>query len=115
MSNSIPSRSSPVDLQTLLIAFDASGQSAAAFARSNGLPPWKMYGALQRRSGKVRTRRNAARAGQPALLPVRVVETTPTNQLAAIELVLTGGHRVLLRPDFDALTLRRLLEALPPC
>lgn len=115
MSNSISSTPSPIDLQAVLSEFDASGQSAAAFARSKGLPAWKIYGALQRRSGKVRSRRSAARGGRSVLLPVHVVDAQPAKRSAALELVLSGGHRLLIGADFDALTLRRLIEALSPC
>ena len=102
-------------MNPLLVEFDSSGLSASAFARSKGMPAWKMYGALQRRSGKVRGRRNAARAQSNALLPVRVVDAKPTAQPAALELMIAGGHRVLIGADFDAQTLRRLVEALSPC
>jgi hypothetical protein len=115
MSNSISSGPPPIDIPTLLSAFDASGQSAAAFARSRGVPAWKIYWALQRRSGKVRARRPIARAQSSALLPVRVVLDKPEAPSAQLELLLAGGHRVLLKPDFDPLILRRLLEALAPC
>lgn len=115
MSNSTPSSPSAIDIKALLFEFDSSGQSAAAFARSKGLPPWKLYNALRRRSGKVRSLRCAARAERNALLPVHVVDAQPTKQPAAMELVLVGGHRLLIGADFDAMTLRRLVGALAPC
>ena len=114
MSNSFSPSLSPTDVQSLLAEFDTSGLRPAAFARSKGLPPWKIYGALQRRSGKRRVRR--AREQSNALLPVHVVGDQPGTSGVSLELVLAGGHRVLLRPDFDASTLRRLLESLAaPC
>jgi hypothetical protein len=115
MSDSIPSSPSPIDIQALLVEFDCSGRSAAAFARSKGLPPWKLYNALRRRSGKLRSRRAVARAERSALLPVHVVDAPPAQQPTAMELVLAGGHRLLIRSDFDALALRRLVEALAQC
>ncbi|HKX45878.1 MAG TPA: transposase [Planctomycetota bacterium] len=36
----------------LLAEFDASGLTAAAFARERGVPPWKIYHALNGRRGK---------------------------------------------------------------
>ena len=110
MSNSTSPSLSPIDVQSLLAEFDRSGQRPAAFARSKGLPPWKIYGALQRRSGKRRVR--GAREQSNALLPVHVVSDQPGRSGAPLELVLAGGHRVLLGPDFDAPTLQRLLAAL---
>jgi hypothetical protein len=115
MSNSPSSSSSPIDVQALLAEFDRSGLRPAAFARSKGLPPWKIYGALQRRSGKRRSRRAVAGVQKNALLPVRVVVDHAGKPAVPLELLLAGGHRVLLGPDFDVATLRRLLQALAPC
>ena len=105
---------SPIDIQSLLAEFDSSGQSAGAFARSRGIAPWRIYNALQRRSGKLRARRRRA-AEDRVLLPVRVVDAKPASGTVGLELVLAGGHRVALRPDFDVATLRRLLGALASC
>jgi hypothetical protein len=115
MSSSISPRPSPIDFNALLVEFDTSGQSAAAFARSKGLPSWRIYNALQKRSGKVRARRRAARAQSNALLPVHIVDAKPATQPAAMELLLAGGHRLLIGSDFDVPTLRRLLGALAQC
>jgi hypothetical protein len=101
-------------MQALLSEFDASGQSAGAFARSRGIAPWRIYNALQRRSGKTRARRGPA-AASPGLLPVRVVEAETASQAAPLELLLSGGHRLLIRGDFDPALLRRLLGALELC
>jgi hypothetical protein len=103
-----------MDMQALLAEFDSSGQTAGAFARSRGIAAWRIYNALQRRSGKLRARRRRAAADQ-ALLPVRVVDAKPVTGTAGLELVLTGGHRVTLGPDFDVATLRRLFQALSSC
>jgi hypothetical protein len=113
MSTSISASPSPVDIKALLVEFDSSGLSTAAFARSKGLPPWKMYGALRRRSGKLRTRRSVAASQSNALLPVRLIDAKPGS--SPLELLLSSGHRVLLGPDFDVSTLRRLLEVFATC
>ena len=115
MSNSTPSSPSTIDFKALLVEFDSSGQSVAAFARSKGLAPWKLYNALRRRTGELRTRRGASRAERSALLPVHLVDAKPAVQPAVMELVLAGGRRVLISPDFDAPALRRLVEALAQC
>lgn len=114
MSTSIPPTPPSPDIPTLLAEFDNSGQSAAAFARSKGLPPWKLYGALRRRSGKIPVRRRRP-AGARAFLPVRVVDVKPSAGPVGLELLLVGGHRVILGPDFDIAILRRLVQALGPC
>jgi hypothetical protein len=105
----------PIDISALVAEFDASGMSAAAFARSRGVGTWRLYHALQRRSGKLGMRRSASRAGPPALLPVRVVDPRPARSPAPLELVLAGGHRLLIGADFDGVLLRRLLGALAQC
>jgi hypothetical protein len=115
MSNSILSRPSPIDIQSLLAEFDASGQSAASFARSRGMAIWRLHYALRRRSGRPRRRRGALPAELPALLPVRVVDSKPASSPAPLELVLAGGHRLLIGADFDSVALRRLLGVLAPC
>ena len=112
MSNSIPGAPSPIDFNVLLAEFDTSGLSAAAFARSKGLASWRIYYALQRRSSQARSHRVTARAEHTALLPVRIVDA---KQPAAIELLLVGGHRLLISSAFDAPTLRRLLGVLAQC
>lgn len=93
-----------------------SGLKPATFARSKGLPPWKIYGALQRRAGKVRRRPLREVAHKSALLPVKVVDEAATaSRTSPLELVLAGGHRLLIPADFDARTLRRLIEVLTAC
>lgn len=115
MSTSTPPSPSSPDINVLLSEFDASGQSAAAFARSRGIPTWKLYNALTRRSGKLRRSRAAARGNQPALLPVRVIDANPSKSPAPLELMLAGGHRLLISADFDAELLRRVLGVLAQC
>jgi len=111
MSSSTASNPFPLDMKSLLAEFDASGLHAAAFARSKGLPPWKIYGALQRRGGKARTP-PAAGVERPAFVPVHVVGDKPTSERASLELLLAGGHRLRIGADFDAPLLRRVVEAL---
>ncbi len=116
MSTSTPSRSSSPDIQTLLAEFDASGQSAASFARSRGVPSWRLYHALNRRRGKSRARVAAPATSAPALLPVHLIErATSAAPAPALEILLAGGHRIRVGADFDARLLRRVIEALGPC
>jgi hypothetical protein len=112
VSSKVRKRASGSETSALLAEFDSSGKSASAFARSKGIPAWRMYGALRRRAGKTRSRRVPANADRTELVPVRVVDARPAP---AIELVLNGGHRVLIGADFDPAVLRRLLGALSAC
>ena len=110
MSNTLPSRPSPTDIQSLLAEFDASGQSAAAFARSRGIRTWRLYHALNRRSGKLRRRERKA-----AFVPVKVIDALAVSSPSSLELLLAGGHRLRIGTDFDAVLLRRVVEALGTC
>ena len=93
----------------LLSDLAASGLSTAAFARSRGIPPWRLYNALQ-----VRARRAAKKSQRSALIPVRVKGPRRTHA-SPFELVLAGGHRLRVPEDFDADALRRLMGALAGC
>ena len=109
MSTTSSSRLAPLDISSLLADFDASGQSAAAFARSRGIRTWRLYHALNRRSGKLRRRERKA-----AFVPVKVIESLPVSS-GSLELLLAGGHRLRIGTDFDAVLLRRVVEALGTC
>lgn len=116
MNTITPPRPESVDVPTLLAEFDASGQTPAAFARSRGLAPWRVYNALNRRRAIARRAAAGASAVRQALLPVRVVAdaaTTRTN--SGLEIELAGGHRLRIGADFDAELLRRVLGALSRC
>ena len=96
-------------IDQLLVELPSSGLSTAAFARSHGLPPWKLYNALQKR-----TRGLGGRTKKPTLIPVRVKNPRRESE-SAFELLLVGGHRVVIPEDFDPSALRRLMGALAGC
>ena len=119
MSTSISSSPSPIDIQGLLTEFDSSGQSAAAFARSKGLAPWKIYNALQRRSGNLRARRRRSRPEKSALLPVRFVDANagtlpgPLEHLRYVLRFLKRLHAV--EQNASGQILERKIEVLEEC
>jgi hypothetical protein len=116
MNTITPPRPESVDLPTLLAEFDASRQTPAAFARSRGLAPWRVYNALNRRKALARRAAVGTSATRPALLPVRVVANAPTTRTTSgLEIELAGGHRLRIGADFDADLLRRVLGALARC
>ncbi|MFQ5515872.1 MAG: hypothetical protein ACE5HV_16950 [Acidobacteriota bacterium] len=100
------------EIPGLLEALAASGGNTAAFARENGLAPWKLYEAqrVARGSSGRRTRKRA----DLDLVRVDVVEqdTTPP---APLELVLGSGHRLLIPVGFDEATLRRVMGVVSSC
>jgi hypothetical protein len=116
MNTITPPRPESVDVPTLLAEFDASRQTPAAFARSRGLAPWRVYNALNRRKAIARRTAAAVNAARPALLPVRVVaDSAGTRASSGLEIELAGGHRLRIGADFDAELLRRVLGALSRC
>ncbi len=93
----------------LLAELATSSLSTSAFARSRGVPPWKLYNALRSRGI-----RRGQEPRKSALVPIVLKETTP-ERCAPLELELAGGHRILLPADFDEQTLRRLMVTLAGC
>ena len=83
----------------LIEAQKRSGMSIAAFAKEHGVPVWKLY-----QAGRTRRRRRAEF--------VEVAVVPKVAALSPLELVLPGGLRVRIPPDFDEPTLRRLLGVL---
>ena len=98
----IPARS---EIPGLLADLDASGLSIAAFARSRLLNPQNLY---------LANRKRKAQAGpHPVFDRVRIRGGVEDRQ--AFELCLHGGCRVRIPSDFEAASLRRLLEVLRAC
>lgn len=98
-------------IEQLLKDLATSGLSTAAFARAKGVRPWKLYNALRARNRGATKKPTPKR---PALIPVRLQDQPPKRR-PSFELVLAGGHRVLVPEDFDAAALRRLMGALAGC
>ncbi|HZL99973.1 MAG TPA: hypothetical protein VFD43_06950 [Planctomycetota bacterium] len=98
------------DIPALLDELAGSGQSTASFARAHGLPPWKLYQALRQRQRRSQRASRARRKAGADLVPVHVASTGPTT--APIELITTGGLRLVVPASFDEAHLRRLLGVL---
>ena len=93
----------PLGIDELLENLDASGMTTAAFARANGIPPWKLYNTLRSRAKK-----------RLALVPVLVKPDHPASS-GPLELTLASGHRLCIPADFDEQALRRLMGVLAGC
>jgi hypothetical protein len=79
----------------------ASGETAAAFCRREGIPPSRLYAWRRRLEG-------AVPGGQgPAFVELR---PEACSRPTGIVLVSRGGWRVELSCGFDAATLQRLLS-----
>ena len=96
-------------IERLLAEQPGSGMSTAAFARKHGLPPSKLYSARQTRS-----QRRRKRTKRTELVPVRLQDVADKRG-APLELMLSGGHRLLIPGDFDEQALRRLVGVLAGC
>jgi hypothetical protein len=97
MQNQSDPKGPGIDIQALLTEFDASRQRGADFARSKGIPPWKLYHALSARRRKSARANPVQRNARPDLVAVRLtphgVHTAPSK----LELALPGGQRCPLR------------------
>jgi transposase len=86
----------------------ASGLSVCQFCRLRKLSEQSFYG--WRRTLQLRD----AEAPSTPFIPVRIVPEAvmPTAANTGLELLLVNGRRLQIGPDFDASTLRRLLQVL---
>ncbi len=96
----------------LLTEQQESGQSIAAFCRNRALPVWQFY----------EWKKRLCQVESGPFVAVEVVASEPAKSAtpaatvpsAPIEIRLRGGYRLLVKPDFEASHLRRLLQVLEP-
>ena len=95
------------EVEQLIIKFEASGAGASDFCREHKLARSVLYRHLQRRRlGKVEPKQ---------LVAVSLIEEpghVETGDQCALEVVVRGGRRIQVWPDFDSGTLERLLSIL---
>ena len=100
------------EVQQLVAEFLSSGMRRSEFCRSRGLS----FGTLDRHLKKQRWKRKSRRASSVGrLLPVEVAaRKLPTQRepSCGLAVVLSGGRRIEVQPDFDTNTFERLLSAL---
>src|ERR1700683_707717 len=105
-------RRSRAEVQELVAEFVSSGMRRSEFCRSRGLS----FGTLnrhlkkQRRKGKIRKSSGVGR-----LVPVELAaRKSPTQQKPScgLAVVLSGGRRIEVHPDFDTNTFERLVSVL---
>jgi hypothetical protein len=96
-----------------LARWQVSGQSVRAYCEGLGVSEQNFY-RWRRLLAERSTSRPEDAAALPLFVPVQV-EALPIN--SPIEVVLTSGQRVLVRPGFDAATLAQLVAVLEgqPC
>jgi len=103
-------RRSREEIKRLVVEFETSGVRLIDFCRNHGLAPSTLQRQLKRRRlGNVE-----AKAGN-RLVPVALAgaeRNGAARAACALEVVLSSGRRIEVRPDFDSGTLERLLSVL---
>ena len=100
------------EIQQLVAEFISSGMRRSEFCRSRGLS----FGTLNRHLKKQRWKKKSRRASSAdRLLPVELTaRKSPTQHepSCGLAVVLSGGRRIEVHPDFDTNTLARFVSAL---
>ena len=105
-------RRTHAEIQQLVAEFMSSGMRRTEFCRSRDLS----FGTLNRHLKKQRWKRKSKRASTVGrLVPVELAaRQSPTEHVSScgLAVVLSGGHRIEVHPDFDTNTFKRLVSAL---
>jgi|ERR1019366_2956204 hypothetical protein len=105
-------RRTRAEVQRLVAEFVSSGMRRSEFCRSRGLS----LGTLNRHLKKQRWKRKSrAASGAGRLVPVELAaRKSPTQHepSCGLAVVLPGGRRIEVHPDFDTNTFERLVSAL---
>src|SRR5664280_384289 len=100
------------EIQQLVAEFLSSSMRRTEFCRSRGLS----FGTLNRHLMKQRWKRKSRRASPPGrLVPVELAAGKSPRQhepSCGLAVVLPGGRRIEVHPDFDTNTFERLVSAL---
>ena len=103
-------RRSREEINRLVVEYEASGSRVSDFCRNHDLKPSVLQRHLKkRRLGKVEPS-EVKRLVPVALVGTKRHGTAPSE--CALEVVLSSGRRIEVRPQFDSGTLERLLHVL---
>ena len=112
---SAPKRRTRAEVQQLVAEFVSSGLRRSEFCRSRGLS----FGTLNRHLKKQRWKRRSRAASSAGrfgrLVPVELAaRKSPTQHepSCGLAVVLSGGRRIEVHPDFDTSTFERLVSLL---
>ena len=109
---SAPKRRTRAEVQQLVAEFVSSGMRRSEFCQSRGLSFSTLHRHLKKRRWK-RRRRPTFSVGR--LVPVKLAaRKSPTQQEpgCGLAVVLPGGRRIEVHPDFDTSTFERLVSLL---
>jgi len=105
-------RRTRAEVQQLVAEFVGSGMRRTEFCRSRGLS----FGTLNRHLKKQRLKRKSRKASSTGrLVPVELASRKPPTQhepSCGLAVVLSGGRRIEVHPDFDTDTFERLVSVL---
>jgi hypothetical protein len=107
-----PKRRTRAEVQQLVAEFVSSGMRRAEFCQSRGLSFSTLHRHLKKLRWK-RRRRSVSSAGQ--LVPVELAARRSLTQHqpnCGLAVVLSGGRRIEVHPDFDTNTFERLVGIL---
>jgi hypothetical protein len=109
---SAPKRRTRAEVQQIVAEFVSSGMRRSEFCRSRGLS----FGTLNRHLKNKRWKRKSRAASSAGrLVPVELAaKKSPTQHepSCGLAVVLSGGRRIEVHPDFDTNTFERLVSAL---
>ncbi len=109
---SAPKRRTRAEVQQLVAEFVSSGMRRSEFCQSRGLSFSTLDRHLKKRHWKKR-RRPVSSAGR--LVPVELAarkSPAPQESSCGLAVVLPGGRRIEVHPDFDTSTFERLVSVL---
>src|ERR1700687_3644927 len=109
---SAPQRRTRAEVQQLVAEFVSSRMRRSEFCQSRGLSFSTLDRHLKKRRCKRRRRPTSSAGG---LVPVELaVRKSPTREepSCGLAVVLPGGRRIEVHPDFDANTFERLVSVL---
>jgi hypothetical protein len=119
-SPAVRRRRSGAEIAALLSSFAQSGQTPREFCRQRQMPVTSFCSLLHRHAGRHSSSPSLSTTapvgpGAASLLPVEIVEEKAlfsVTKPSSLIVELSSGLRILVNPDFDANTLRRLVAAL---
>jgi hypothetical protein len=105
-------RRTPAEVQQLVAEFMSSGLRRSEFCRTRGLSFSTLDRHLKKRRWK-RRRRQVSSAGRLVKVELATKKSqTQHDSTCGLAVVLPGGRRIEIHPDFDASTFERLVSAL---
>jgi hypothetical protein len=112
---SAPKRRTRAEVQQLVAEFVSSGMRRSEFCQSRGLSFSTLDRHLKKRRWKRRRRPRRLTSSAGRLVPVELATKKSPMQYSAscgLAVVLPGGRRIEVHPDFDTSTLERLVGIL---